>query len=177
MGKGRRPLPTAVKQLRGNPGKRKPNTGEPAGPSGDPEKPPGLSESAAKEWDDILPILRTMGVVTRADGKALAAYCYTFDIWMLANVEIKKHGVMVEEAILGRVGGAEEGLCTGYKYKKNPAVQIANEALKTMKSYLVEFGMTPASRGKLHVEKPKEVDPMDAFLARKMNDAKSSAIH
>lgn len=159
-GSGRRPLPTAVKKLRGNPGKRPLNAKEPKAPAGDPSMPKGLSAAAAKEWKSILPELRQLGVLSRIDGKALAAYCHAYARWMEAEKEIKKHGIVVEEPIL--IAGIE----TGYvRYKKNPAVTISESHLKLMKSFLVEFGMTPSSRSRVRIEKPNpEADPLEEFL-------------
>lgn len=173
MARGRRPLPSAVKDLRGNPGHRPVNQAEPVAGDGDPLRPEGLSEAANREWDEILPILKTMRVVGPADGKALAMYCHAFHRWQQAEENIERLGIVLEEMYLPDVVDPRfrdlQGLpILGKKYKKNPAVGISFEAMKTMKSYLIEFGMTPASRGKLHVEKPKEVDPMDAWLKQKM---------
>jgi len=169
MARGRRPLPTAVKDLRGNPGKRPQNLNEPQIEVGDPEMPVGLSDAAKKEWDAMVPHLKKMGVLTPVDRSALAGYCYAFDIWMRANEEIKQFGILLKTPIMGRKGTAEEGTIVAYITEKNPAVAIANEALKTKKSFLIEFGMTPASRSKLHVEKPKNPDPADLYFQKKTN--------
>jgi P27 family predicted phage terminase small subunit len=167
MPKGRRPLPTNLKKLRGNPGKRKlPKAGEEPSPRlADPVMPAGLSEMAQQEWKDILPILRDMKVLTAADGKALAAYCHNFARWLQAESEMDRHGIMIEEPILG--GPIDDREIVGYKYKRNPCNSISNDAQKIMKSFLIEFGLTPASRAKLRVEKPSEPDPFDAYLAGK----------
>jgi P27 family predicted phage terminase small subunit len=174
MPKGRRPLPTAVKALRGNPGKREPNKREPVPIAGDPAMPKGLSAAAAQEWEAMISCLRTMGVLTPVDRAALAAYCYAFDIWMMANEEVKTFGVMLKHPVMGRKGTPEENEVIAFIQKKNPAVAIANEALKTMKSYLVEFGMTPSSRSKIHVERPPEADPFEAWAKQK---AQRNAAH
>jgi len=165
MPRGRRPLPTEVKKLRGNPGKRKLPKDEPKPKISDPIMPAGLSELAEKEWNDILPILREMKVLTEADGKALAAYCHNFSRWMQAETELARLGIIVEEAIMG--GPVEHREVVGYKYKRNPANSISNDAQKLMKSFLIEFGLTPASRAKLRIEKPSEPDPFEAYLAGK----------
>jgi P27 family predicted phage terminase small subunit len=165
MGKGRRPLPTAVKNLRGNPGHREQNDAEPVTAAEVPDMPPDLSLEAIAEWKSIVPILSDMRVLGRADGKALAAYCHAFALWMKAEKEIDKLGLMVEEPIMQGHGEMRE--LVGVKYKKNPALSIAFDALKIMKSYLVEFGMTPASRTKIRVEKPTEEDPYEKYLAGK----------
>jgi P27 family predicted phage terminase small subunit len=165
MPRGRRPLPTAVKKLRGNPGKRKLSKDEPAPRVTDPVMPAGLSAVAQQEWKDILPILREMKVLTEADGKALAAYCHNFSRWIQAEAEMERLGIMVEEPVLG--GPIENREIVGYKYKRNPCNSISNDAQKLMKSFLIEFGLTPASRAKLRIEKPSEPDPFEAYLAGK----------
>lgn len=167
MPRGRRPLPTNLKKLRGNPGKRKlPKAGEePTSSLADPEMPKGLSKVAQKEWRDVVPILREMKVLTKADGKALAAYCHNFSRWLEAEKEMERHGIMVEEPVFGRPDEQGERDIVGYKYKRNPCNSISNDAQKIMKSFLIEFGLTPASRAKLRVEKPSAPDPFDSYLA------------
>lgn len=159
-GSGRRPKPTALKKLQGNPGKRKLNAAEPKPQPGDPTVPKGLSPAAAAEWKSILPELRQLGVLSKIDGKALAAYCHAFARWMEAEVEIRRLGIVVMEPIFS----GERFL--GCKYKKNPAVTISEGAMKIMKAFLVEFGMTPSSRSRVRIEKPAagDEDPLDAFL-------------
>ncbi len=163
MAKGRRPLPTAVKKLRGNPGKRKVNNAEPKPQAIAPTIPENLTGLAIAEWNEIVPLLMDLGVLTRIDGKALAAYCECFAQWRRAMEKVEDLGIMVEEPIVVFSNGESE--VVGHKYKRNPAVTIANDNLKLMKSFLVEFGLTPAARGRLKIEKPDEGDdPMDAYL-------------
>jgi P27 family predicted phage terminase small subunit len=105
-------------------------------------------------------------VLTKIDGKALAAYCHAFARWMEAEVEIRRLGIVVMEPIFN----GERFL--GCKYKKNPAVTISETAQKIMKAFLVEFGMTPSSRSRVRIEKPTEADPMDEFLKAANRPAK-----
>jgi P27 family predicted phage terminase small subunit len=159
-GSGRRPLPTAVKKLRGNPGKRKLDKSEPKVPAGAPEMPRDLPRAAAREWKRILPELRQLGVLSTIDRAALAAYCHAYARWFEAEKHVRRYGVVVKEQILLM------GVPTGYvRIKKNPAVTVSEGAMKLMKSFLVEFGMTPSSRSRVRIEKPlSEADPIDAFL-------------
>jgi P27 family predicted phage terminase small subunit len=168
-GSGRRPLPSAMKKLRGNAGKRKLNDSEPVAPSGVPEMPQGLGKVAAKEWRSIVPELVQLGVLTKVDAKALAAYCHAFARWFQAERLVEKYGVIVEEPILHM--GEESGFV---RIKKNPACNVSEIAMKTMKSFLVEFGMTPAARSRIRIEKPKEADPFEDYLKKGTN---SSAKH
>jgi P27 family predicted phage terminase small subunit len=160
-GSGRRPLPTAVKRARGNPGKRKPNDAEPSPAPGVPEMPAGLPLAAAEEWKRIVPELETLGVLTRVDRAALAAYCHAYARWFEAEQEVLALGIVVREPIL--IAGEPTEFC---RYKKNPAVSISEGAMKLMKAFLVEFGMTPSSRSRIRVEKPNQTeDAMDQFLS------------
>jgi P27 family predicted phage terminase small subunit len=175
MPKGRRPLPTAIKNLRGNPGKRKPNENEPKPIVGDPEMPEGLSDAAKAEWCAMIPHLLAMRVLTPVDRAALAGYCYTYDIWMRASVDIREFGVLLKAPVMGRKGTPEEDSVIAWITKKNPAVAIANEALKTMKSYLTEFGMTPSSRTKISTPKDEAEDQFAKWLQTKADrNAQSS---
>jgi len=126
-----------------------------------PEMPEGLCELAQQEWKAMVPQLETMGMISRIDGKALAAYCQTYARWIQAEDEVQRLGIMIEEHVV--IAGEE----IGSNYKRNPAIGISNEALKLMKSFLIEFGMTPASRSRIRIDKPKEdEDPFDMFLRR-----------
>jgi P27 family predicted phage terminase small subunit len=122
---GRRPLPTAVKELRGNPSRRDLNEQEPQADRGRPEIPPGLSEVAKAEWESIVPKLEQLGVLSRIDGKALAAYCHAFARWWEAEKQVEHYGLLLEEPILN-----SEGEEVGTRVKKNPAVGISRDAMR-----------------------------------------------
>jgi phage terminase small subunit len=73
--KGRKPTPTMLKVLSGNPGKRPLNEREPAAPQGVPEPPEWLDDEAKAEWARVTVDLAAMGLLSQADRPALAAYC------------------------------------------------------------------------------------------------------
>lgn len=171
-GSGRRPLPTAVKKLRGNPGKRALNAAEPAPPVGVPQMPKGLGKVAAAEWRSIVPDLIQLGVLTKVDGKALAAYCHAFARWFQAEREVERHGIIVEEPIL--LMGEETGFV---RLKKNPACNVSETAMKIMKSFLVEFGMTPAARSRVRIDKPKEADPLEDYLKKRSGSSDQTHVN
>src|SRR5690606_37247509 len=83
--RGRKPNPTALRRLNGNPGKRGYNHLEPVAPEGLPDCPPHLSELARAEWDRIAQVLYEMGVLTMVDRAALAAYCQAYARWAEAE--------------------------------------------------------------------------------------------
>ena len=64
---GRKPKPTALKKLEGNPGKRKLNTKEPVPEKGMPDCPKWLLSEAKVEWNRLCKKLSEMGVLTEID--------------------------------------------------------------------------------------------------------------
>jgi P27 family predicted phage terminase small subunit len=146
--KGRKRKPNAIRKLQGNPGRRDvPN--EPKMRKGIPACPRHLTGEARVEWERIVPELAVADLLKHCDRAALAAYCACYGRWCQAEELIETHGMTYDA----------NGLL-----KVNPAVRIAQDAMALMKSYLVEFGLTPASRSKVSAEPQEEADPMDEFL-------------
>ncbi len=75
---GRKPKPTAVKKLEGNPGKRKLNTKELVPAKGMPACPDWLMPEAKKKWERLAKLMNQMGVLTEVDMAAFAAYCQSY---------------------------------------------------------------------------------------------------
>lgn len=75
---GRKPKPTALKKLEGNPGKRKLNTKEPIPAKGMLNCPEWLLPEAKKEWERLADLMNQMGVLTEVDMAAFAAYCQSY---------------------------------------------------------------------------------------------------
>ena len=72
---GRTPQPTAVKQARGNPGKRRLNEWEPMPPQGEVQPPPTLQGEALDVWKREAPIAIAMRTLTTADVTLFSMYC------------------------------------------------------------------------------------------------------
>lgn len=70
---GRKPKPTAIKELEGNPGKRILNKKEPKPEKGMPVCPEWLLPEAKAEWKRLSDKLNQMGVLTEVDMVAFAA--------------------------------------------------------------------------------------------------------
>src|ERR1035437_1321216 len=123
-GSGRRPLPTNVKKLRGNPGKRKLNRAEPRPITGEPELLQELGPIGQAEWCSIVPELLKLGVLSKIDQKALGGYCASFERWVLAERDVLKYGLTIEEPIIDPQTGFQRKLRGRFlvRLKKNPAV-------------------------------------------------------
>lgn len=149
---GRRPKPTALKELQGNPGHRPLNKREPK-PTGTPTCPRHLDEEAKKEWKRISAELTTLGLLTSVDRAALAAYCAAYSRWVKAEESIQRFGAVIKSPK------------SGFPIQ-NPYVSVANTALDHMRKFAIEFGLTPASRTRLQVSPDHgSGDPFADFMA------------
>ena len=112
--------------------------------------PDHLSEDAKKEWRRIIPLLEQRETLSRADGASIALYCETHARWLQAKRDVAEHGIIVSVTVLDRSG---EQVTTR---KQNPALKIAENAERSLRAFLREFGMTPSSREKVKPTKPEE---------------------
>lgn len=135
---GRRPRPTHLKALEGNPGKRPLNQAEPKAPPGRPVAPPKMTEDAQKEWQYIVPKLDGMGILTKADRRNLVILCEQVAVFNEATAWIQEKGVIV--------AGRNKGEAV-----KNPAVQIQRDAARLIATYSRMFGLSPADRAGLEL--------------------------
>jgi P27 family predicted phage terminase small subunit len=139
--RGRRPKPTRLKVLTGNPGKRPLNTGEPRPDPSIPECPVELGAVAKREWDRLVGVA-ALRILTNLDRAALAAYCGAYALWAEATEAIQKYGAMVKSP-------------SGYPVQ-SPYVSIANRQAEIMMRIASEFGFTPASRSRISTPAPDE---------------------
>jgi P27 family predicted phage terminase small subunit len=141
--RGRRPKPTRLKVLTGNPGKRPLNMNEPDPEPMIPECPPELGPVAQREWNRLVGELAALRLITNLDRAALAAYCAAYALWAEATEAIQKYGAMVKSP-------------SGYPMQ-SPYVAIANRQTEIMMRIASEFGFTPASRSR--ISKPSQPEP------------------
>lgn len=149
---GRKPTPTALKIVRGNPGKRALPENEPT-PSKEIRMPDYLSPEAAKHWPLVAEQLKDAGVLTAIDAAALALYCEAFARWRHANEQVVKFGPVVKAP-------------SGFPVQ-SPYLAIANKAHEQMTKLLVEFGMTPSSRSRVTKAPGDEADAYAGFVKKR----------
>src|SRR5712691_8892206 len=92
--RGRRPKPTRLKMLTGNPGKRPLNGNEPRPAPAVPECPTELGPVARTEWNRLVGELSALRLLTNLDRAALAAYCGAYALWAEATAQIQKYGAI-----------------------------------------------------------------------------------
>lgn len=133
--RGRKPKPTALKALAGNPGKRKLNPAEPELPVSEVDAPVWLGPVAREEWIRLASTLLAAKILTVGDRNSLAAYCENFAAWRRAQAVIARRGLTFKTR-------------SGYEQQR-PEVSIAQKSMALMLKFAVEFGLTPASRTRL----------------------------
>ena len=145
-----------MKQLEGNPGKRKLNSNEPQPERTAPECPDWLSDEAKAEWQRLADVMEAMGILTEIDMAAFAGYCQSYARWKEAEEFITRHGAIVKTP-------------SGY-WQQVPQVSIAQQYLKDMHKFAEQFGLTPASRSRIvaDVQKNEYIDEMDKLLGGDM---------
>jgi P27 family predicted phage terminase small subunit len=152
-------LPENLPKLRGTAYRDRSKPSEVA--AGRPKQPEHLSEDGKKEWRRIVPLLEQRGTLSKADSAVLALYCETHSRWLQAKRDVAEHGIIVQTTVLDRSG---EQVITR---KQNPALKIAENAERSLRAFLREFGMTPQSRERVKPTKPateKAPDSPFAFL-------------
>lgn len=172
--RGRRPTPTALKELAGNPGKRPLNKSEPNPEKGVPSCPAHIVGVARTEWNRISAALNVLGLVTELDRSALAAYCICYGRWVDAEKKVKKLGVLCLPPKEQEERDQQQKLFVDLKQELppinpsqliwNPYLAVANKAMEQMMKCLIEFGMTPSSRARVHGSTTETKNKFEAFL-------------
>lgn len=135
MIRGRKPLPTVLHVLHGNPGKRALPT-EPKFRDGTVSCPRELDKEARKEWRRVLKEYKnTPGLLKPMDRGALAVYCALWSQFVKLTLRVEAEGLIVED---------DEG-----RSRINPSQKALQQVITQLRKYLPEFGMTPSSRVRL----------------------------
>ncbi|CCG42173.1 phage terminase small subunit P27 family [Magnetospirillum molischianum] len=135
MARGRKADPAAVKEAKGNPGRRK--TAAVADVSADLHTgaPPELSPGARKIWDALAPELARMKFLRETDRAAFARYCvYTAQWWDLTTS-------------IAELGETYETVSAhGTMQRINPKFAVRERIENRLEALEDRFGLNPASR-------------------------------
>ena len=135
---GPKPIPTAEKKRRGNPGRRPLNANEATVKPGRPRCPMWLTAEAKKEWKRVTPLLSGAGLLTELERALLTSYCEAWATYMQACKDVATFGVVL---VSKNTGQAYQG----------PWVNVRAMAEKQMRACAAELGMTPSSRSRITV--------------------------
>lgn len=140
--KGRRPTPTHLRLVRGNPGKRPVNPAEPTPKKGVSAAPKHLTGAAKAAWLRFSEHLAAMGVLTDADSAALERVSALYAEILLLGAALATHGHVYETV-------TETGSTI---FRPRPEVAMLADADRRFRAYLVEFGLTPAARSRVKTD-------------------------
>lgn len=137
MGKrGRKPIPTKLKIVNGNPGKRPLNEAEPEPEAVEleeleiPELVSNLPEALAI-WEEQAEELQRVGLLTKVDVPMFAAYCYYMGKFHKHSVKMSKSGFFYKN---------------GSQRNPQPDNTQADKAFDRALKLAQQFGLTPSSR-------------------------------
>jgi len=124
--------------------------GEPLPPKGRPDPPDWLDELALQEWRKIVPLLESMGVLTLADGDALANYCSLWACYQRCYDWVRRYG---------EVQAGEKSA------QRWPQARALCEYTSQLSRLRACFGLTPADRASMNVAPQDRPDSIEAWLA------------
>lgn len=159
MSGGRPPVPTAIKIMRGNPGRRPMPKREPKPQLIVGAKPPSWVRGRARRaWSQISVLLIDMRVLTVADVPALSLLCNVLAEYIEASEAVRKFGMTYESSTQN-----------GTIIRPRPEVAIAADSWRRAMAAMVQFGLTPSSRAKVATagEGDEDVDPLELILGGK----------
>jgi P27 family predicted phage terminase small subunit len=135
---------------------------EPTAPSAAPVRPEWLDDVATQCWDQLLPQLDELGVLSSTDGNAIARYCQAWSDWRKCCDFIAKRGMVY--TLKGDDGKAK---CL----QQFPHVSIRNKLQLELTRLEQEFGLTPSARSRIQVSpssrRRNPDDDLDAFIERR----------
>jgi P27 family predicted phage terminase small subunit len=155
-----------MKILHGEPNKDRINFKEPKPLSLKTTCPAHLSSHAKSEWKRIVPELEAMGIFSKIDRAALAAYCQAYGRWVDCELKIKE---IQAEAIKNSKDSINAYLLKTQAGNViiNPLLSVSNKALEQMRQFLTEFGLTPVSRTRINTDMDtKQEDEFEELLSR-----------
>jgi P27 family predicted phage terminase small subunit len=148
--RGRKPKPTYLKLISGNPGRRPLNENEPAPRLALPSVPPHLSDEAKVEWGRVANEMYDLGMLTHLDRAVLASYCQYYATWCKFTELADRHPLMK--------GSKGQPVVSSY-------MKLANQAYQNMLKAAVELGITPSARSRVSAVPPKDnADPARKYL-------------
>lgn len=148
--RGRKPVPTHLRVIRGNPGKRAMNQNEPM-PTGDLLDPPEwMNESQKAGWNYAVENA-PRGLLKKLDRSVLVAWAVAEDLHQQASLMLEKYGMLTK--------APNTGLPI-----QSPYLPIVNKQAAIMLKAAEQLGFSPVSRSR--VQLVGEVIPEDDRWAR-----------
>lgn len=148
--------PIELKKLHGTYRKDRDSGAMSADPVSSLECPELLKDEARGEWDRITRQLSANNMLYDVDYPLLVSYCQKIGEYYNCVKSVQEGGYFFE--IKDSKGQIKS-------ITKNPAVAIGNEALKIAIGLAAQFGVSPAARAKIKINKKvEEEDPFEKLM-------------
>lgn len=147
--RGRKPIPTAIKETKGTLRKHRVLENEVTVQlvSNIPEPPDDLSAEAKKTWRNVCDELKSNGLLATVDLELVQAYCNEMSMYREAVRQIKKTNPLVKSP-------------SGYPMI-NPWQTIRKQSLKSAMDLGQLFGLTPSARARIPNTNAKPVTKLE----------------
>ena len=148
----RQRIPTAIKRLNGNPGKRKSDlTAGINVPPSMPEPPTHLSKEARAIFLETAQLLFDLGTLSKCDVAGLELYACNMVIFRTAHRDIARDGYFLTSPA-GR-------------FYANPALKVVRDTETLILRWQGDMGMSAAARSRINIGKQAEADS-NSFAAK-----------
>lgn len=164
--RGRKPKPTQIKLVTGNPGHRPTPPDEPRPTARIPKCPCHLDAEAKREWRRMAKELDELGILTTIDRAVFASYCQSWSTWTRALKSVKKEGMVIRAKERKTKYPDGRIVRTGGVPMVNPLNRVIDSENAKMMKALTEMGMSPSSRSRVSAadRRPVEADRRDRFF-------------
>lgn len=156
--RGRKMTPTAVKELKNNPGMRPPPKNEPkVRKASFREAPDYVKKQKYAEdcWNATLPLLIELGTIANCDLGVFGKYCVADGMHREATLLMSDEGLVY--ASKTQTGSTIQ--------RKSPYIEIINQQARIVQSFAAEFGLTSSARARLgKTLNDGKDDPLAEFL-------------
>lgn len=152
--------PTALKKIQGTIRKdrTKPDEWKPESVITFPV-PDELNEWGSALWSELMEEFKNFQILARPDYGTLLILCNEYGTYMEADDLIKVQGLQVEVEIYN-----QRGEVVGTKTEVNPMIKVRNESARNYQRMMTEFGLSPASRGKISAKPVEEKDTLGELM-------------
>lgn len=159
--KGRKPKPTKLRIIEGNPGRR-PLPAVEIPPEPMPPPPDFLDDVGREEWNRKTTMLFRLGVLHGLDSSTLAMWCATFSRAVRAERMLRE---------IEKNGGDLAGLLVKHKhgFAMQPLIRVVNQAVTTLNALAAQFYFSPVSRVKLENSEggvPRKGSKFDGLIGK-----------
>lgn len=157
---GRKRVPDHLKIVSGTAQPCRMNPDAPVAASGLPVPPEWLSARAAEIFAGLVSVLDEMGIASASDTAALAMAASRLEEVEICTAIVEDGG----RTFLSSIEYDDQGRVVKQQIRGHPAVAQRSEAMRHAQSLLVDFGLTPAARAKVSVNRMPEANPFRALL-------------